>query len=122
MVPLHAGGGRLWRAMWRRGHGGWSLNGALCVALVLGVILGQASLATAQPASPGLDPAFFPATGYRISSPSVFDYFLHRGGVRTFGYPVSNEFPLLGKRVQLFQRALLEITPDDSVTTADILS
>src|SRR5438874_3529491 len=118
MVPLHAGGRRLRRFMPQT----WSLNAAVCVALVLAVILGQASLATAQPANPGAEPAFFPATGYRISSPAVVDYFLHRGGVRTFGYPVSNEFPLLSKRVQLFQRALLQISADDSVTTADILS
>src|SRR5437762_7777667 len=118
MVPLQARGRRLRRLIPRN----WSLNGAVCVALVLAVTLGQASLATAQPANPGVDPAFFPATGYRISSPSVLDYFVHRGGVRTFGYPVSNEFPLLSKRVQLFQRALLQISADDSVTTADILS
>ena len=57
-------------------------------------------LATAQQTSPAqADPAFFLATAYRIGSPAVLDYFQHRGGVRTFGYPVSNEFTLLGKHV-----------------------
>jgi hypothetical protein len=99
----------------------WSITVALGVSLVLAAVLGQSTLATAQPATPGTDPSFFPATGYRIGSPAVLDYFQHRGGVRTFGYPVSSEFPLLGKRVQLFQRQMLEIAPDGVVTPANIL-
>jgi hypothetical protein len=85
------------------------------------VILGQYTLATAQPATPNTDPSFFPATGYRIDSPQVLDFFQHRGGVRTFGYPISNEFPLLGKRVQIFQRQMLEIESDGSVQPVNIL-
>jgi hypothetical protein len=99
----------------------WSVSVALGVSLLLGAVLGQSTLATAQPASPGADPSFFPATGYRIGSPAVLDYFQHRGGIRTFGYPVSSEFPLLGRRVQLFQRQMLEIAPDGTVTPANIL-
>ena len=99
----------------------WSPSVALGVSLLLGGVLGHSSLATAQPASPGLDPGFFPATGYRIGSPEVLSYFQHRGGVRTFGYPVSNEFPLLGQRVQIFQRQLLQLAPDGTVSTANIL-
>ena len=85
-------------------------------------MLAQSSLATAQQVGPGLDPGFFAATGYRISSPAVLDYFQHRGGVRTFGYPISNEFPLLGQRVQLFQRQMLSLGPDGRVSPGDILS
>src|SRR5712692_2620319 len=99
----------------------WSVSVALGVSLVLGAVLGQSTLATAQPVSPGMDPSFFPATGYRIGSPAVLDYFQRRGGVRTFGYPVSSEFPLLGKRVQLFQRQMLEIESDGSIMPANIL-
>src|SRR6185437_14800824 len=98
-----------------------SLIGALAISLFVGGVLGQASMVTAQPDTPSVDPAFFPATGYRISSPAVLDFFQHRGGVRTFGYPVSNEFPLLGKRVQLFQRALVELDSDGTVSLANIL-
>lgn len=119
MVARHAGGSRLWRAVQRIRN--WSLTGALAVSLLLAAVLGQSTLVTAQPASPGLDPGFFPATGYRISSPAVLDYFQHRGGVRTFGYPVSSEFPLLGQRVQLFQRQMLQIGPDGTVSPSNIL-
>src|SRR5579859_7911094 len=109
----------LWRALKHIRR--WSPSLALGVSLILGGVLGQASLATAQPAGPTLDPGFFPATGYRIGSPEILSYFEHRGGVRTFGYPVSNEFPLLGQRVQLFQRQLLELAADGTVSTASIL-
>ncbi|MGI9146855.1 MAG: hypothetical protein ACR2IK_09950 [Chloroflexota bacterium] len=119
MVPRQAGGGRFWRALQRVRN--WSPSLALGVSLVLGAVLGQSSLATAQPAGPGLDSGFFPATGYRIGSPEVLAYFEHRGGVRTFGYPVSNEFPLLGQRVQIFQRQMVRLAADGTVSTANIL-
>ena len=120
MVPLQAGGSRLWRALQRAGN--WSLTAAMTVSLVLGGVLSVSSLAAAQPAPPAAaDPGFFPATGYRISSPAILNYFEHRGAVRTFGYPVSNEFPLLGKKVQIFQRQMLELAADGTVSPATIL-
>src|SRR5919201_3314220 len=118
--PLQAGGGRLWRAARRIRN--WSLTAALGVSLVLGGVLAQSSLATAQPFGPTLDPGFFPATVYRIASPAILDYFQQRGGVRTFGYPISNEFPLLGQRVQMFQRHMLQLAPDGTVSPADLLA
>ena len=120
MQPLQARGSRLWRAVRRIRD--WSLTAAVGVSLVLGGVLAQSSLATAQPVGPALDPGFFPATGYRISSPAILDYFQHRGAVRTFGYPVSNEFPLLGRRVQMFQRQVLQLAPDGTVSPADLLT
>src|SRR5438094_7453610 len=119
MTPLQAGGSRLWRAVRRIRE--WSLTAGLGVSLVLGGLLGHSSLATAQPVGPANDPAFFAATGYRIGSPTTLTYFQQRGGVLTFGYPVSNEFPLLGRRVQIFQRQMLEILPDGTVQPANIL-
>src|SRR5579859_6929892 len=109
----------LWRALKHIRR--WSPSLALGVSLILGGVLGQASLATAQAAGPTPDPRSFPATGYRIGSPEILSYFEHRGGVRTFGYPVSNEFPLLGQRVQIFQRSMLQLSADGSVSTANIL-
>ena len=121
MVPLQAGGSRLWRAI--RGSKRGPLSSALAIALILAAVLGQSSMATAQQTTPlNQDPAFFPATGYRVNSPAVLDYFQRHGGARTFGYPVSSEFPLLGQRVQLFQRALLQVDADSNVQPLDILS
>ena len=98
-----------------------SLLLALGVALVVGVLLGRSSFVSAQSLGQGTDPTFFPATGYRISSPAIYDYFQSRGGVRTFGLPVSNDFPLLGHRIQIFQRQVLELRQDGSVTAVNVL-
>src|SRR5579864_2610029 len=121
MVPLQAGRSRFWRAVRRSKRA--PLTSGLAIALILGAVLGQSSLATAQQApAPNQDPAFFPATGYRISSPSVLDFFQRHGGVRTFGYPVSSEFPLLGERAQIFQRGVLQVDTTDTVQPLNILS
>lgn len=97
-----------------------SLPIALTVTLLVSSLLVQSTLVGAQSVSPVVDPSFFPATGYRVSSAPLLDYFQHRGGVRTFGYPISNEFPLLGKRAQLFQRQLLQLAPDGTVQPLDL--
>jgi hypothetical protein len=55
------------------------------------------------------DARFFPQTGYRIDDDVIWDYFNARGGVNTFGYPVSRTFPFLGAWVQVFQRQILQI-------------
>ncbi|MBV9543821.1 MAG: hypothetical protein JOY61_05545, partial [Chloroflexi bacterium] len=95
----------------------WSLAFGVIVSVVLGGALGHSTIAQSLPT----DPSYFPATGYRITSPEIMSYFQSRGGVRTFGYPVSNEFPLLGQRVQLFQRQMLQLGADGNVTLANIL-
>src|ERR1051326_4628971 len=119
MAPMQAGGSRVSRALRQVRNG--SVSAAMCITVVLAAVLGQSSLATAQPVPTGTDPSFFPATGYRISSPAILEYFQRHGGVRTFGYPVSSEFPLLAKRVQMFQRQVLEIESDGSVVPVNML-
>ncbi len=97
------------------------LAAALAVALLVGSALGRWSPATAQPATPDADPRVFTATGYAIWNDVFWEYFQRRGGVRTFGYPVSNEFQLLGKRVQLFQRQVLALEADGSARPLNLL-
>ncbi len=60
-------------------------------------------------------------TGFSISNPKFLDYYQHRGGARTLGYPISREFELLGMRVQLFQRAALQLQGDGGVGTLNLL-
>jgi N-acetylmuramoyl-L-alanine amidase len=67
------------------------------------------------------DPRLFPQTGYRIGDDAFWTYFRRRGGVRTFGYPVSNPFTLQGFRVQIFQRAILQVQPNGGVGIANVL-
>lgn len=89
-----------------------------CALLVLiGLVLAQPLPAVAQSA----DPRLFPQTGYRVGDDAFWAYFRGRGGVRTFGYPVSNPFTLQGFRVQVFQRAMLQLQPTGAVAIANIL-
>jgi N-acetylmuramoyl-L-alanine amidase len=67
------------------------------------------------------DARMFPQTGYRIADNAFWDYFRGRGGVRTFGYPVSNTFTLQGFKVQIFQRAMLQLQPNGAVGMANLL-
>lgn len=119
-----------------------SLHVALVVALLVGTWLAQLSPVRAQaqtqtqvqpPSGEGAPPAsgaaaqdsspgYFAATGYRVADPAFLDYFQRNGGVRTFGYPVSNDFVLLGTRVQIFQRHLLQQRADGSVGVLNLLA
>jgi N-acetylmuramoyl-L-alanine amidase len=67
------------------------------------------------------DSRYFEQTRYRIDEDTFWDYFRRRGGVRTFGYPVSNTFLLLGMKVQIFQRQVLQLRPDGGVQTMNLL-
>ena len=80
--------------------------------------------APAPPPSPSPapnDPRYFAQTGYRVDQDAFWDYFQHRGGVRTFGYPSSNTFTLLGYKVQVFQRQVMQLRPDGGVQTLNLL-
>lgn len=63
---------------------------------------------------------YFPNTGFNISGPFL-DYFQHRGGKRTFGYPTSRTFTLLGSPVQFFQRRVLQLQPNGTVGQLNLL-
>lgn len=52
---------------------------------------------------------YFPQTGFRIDNDTIWDYFVHRGGVATFGYPTSRSFLLDGLQVQFFQRRIIQV-------------
>jgi hypothetical protein len=61
-----------------------------------------ASVTAQHAASPaGDDPTHVAATGFRVATPAFWKFLVSRGGPRTFGYPISNAFPVRGQRVQL---------------------
>jgi hypothetical protein len=70
--------------------------------------LGGVELGLVLPPTPR-DSRYFPESGYRIDNDVIWEYFLARGGVDTFGYPVSRTFPLLGFWTQIFQRHVIQI-------------
>ena len=86
------------------------------LALTLGILVavGGALLPSYAAASDGKQQ-------FAIANQSFWDYYQKRGGVRSFGYPISREFTLNGFRVQLFQRGMLQLRPDGSVATMNLL-
>jgi N-acetylmuramoyl-L-alanine amidase len=78
-----------------------------------------------QPAPPPQpvpnDARYFIQTGYRIGEDAFWNYFQVRGGVRSFGYPVSNVFTMFGMKVQIFQRQILQLRPDGGVQVMNLL-
>jgi N-acetylmuramoyl-L-alanine amidase len=89
--------------------------------------LAVAQTQPAPPAAPQPAPAtpadgrYFGQTGYRIGEDGFWNYFQVRGGVRSFGYPVSNVFLLYGMKVQVFQRQILQLRPDGGVQMMNVL-
>ncbi|MBI4492095.1 MAG: hypothetical protein HY690_04815 [Chloroflexi bacterium] len=67
------------------------------------------------------DTRYFLKTFFRVNNDQVWDYFNKRGGVDTFGYPISRPFVLDGTEVQVFQRQAIQVTPDGSVHTLNLL-
>lgn len=73
---------------------------------------GQSAAAPSPNAAPSpdaaADPRFFSETKFRIANDAFWDFFQKRGGVRTFGFPVSRDFTFFGCRTQLFQRLAMQ--------------
>ncbi len=72
------------------------------------------------PSSSG-DQRFFEETRYRVDRDTFWDFFQRRGGVRTFGFPVSREFLLFGCSTQLFQRVAMQQCGGNGVGTLNLL-
>ncbi len=73
----------------------------LCLALLL-------LLGTAVPLAHAQGSRSFPQTGFSVDDDLLWDYFQARGGVDTFGYPVSALTSYDGFPVQIFQRHVLQ--------------
>jgi hypothetical protein len=54
------------------------------------------------------DARYFFETTFRVDHDPFWEYFNARGGVDTFGFPVSRTFGFLGCTTQIFQRQLLQ--------------
>jgi hypothetical protein len=54
---------------------------------------------------------YFPETGHTVRG-EFLDYFNQHGGLRIFGYPITEEFVLNGRTMQYFQRARLDLFPE----------
>src|SRR5438105_5145702 len=59
-------------------------------------------------AAAAADPRFFDQTQFRIDRDGFWDFFQKRGGVQTFGFPVSRSFLFMGCTTQFFQRLIMQ--------------
>ena len=64
---------------------------------------------------------YFPQTGYVIDRDAFWDYFQRRGGLPTFGYPVSRTVQFQGYPTQFFQRQVMQLWPDGTVHLLNLL-
>jgi hypothetical protein len=67
------------------------------------------------------DERYFAETGYRIDDDAIWSYFVARGRVPIFGFPVSRTFVLLGCRVQIFQRQVAQDCAGREVALMNLL-
>jgi hypothetical protein len=67
------------------------------------------------------DGLYFKETGFSIANGRFVEYFQGHGGKSTFGLPISREFDLYGARTQIFQRQVMQLTPDGDVQTLNLL-
>ncbi len=99
------------------------LLAGVLVASSLGVPIASVAQTDTQTDSPTGDtvPRAFAQTGYRIDRDAFYDYFVSRGGVATFGYPVSRDFPFQGCTAQFFQRIVMQQCGNNSVSPLNLL-
>ncbi|GEM_PF-5052363 len=64
---------------------------------------------------------YFAQTGYQIDQDTFWNYFQRRGGLPTFGFPVSRTVRFQGYPTQFFQRQVMQLWPDGSVHLINLL-
>jgi TolB protein len=95
-------------------------------------VTATATAGTVAPPAPGPQPApppsnvphderYFSNTGFRISNDRFWEYYNLRGRQNSFGYPISREFTFMGFTVQFFQGHILQLRPDGSVGSMNLL-
>ncbi len=87
-----------------------SVRANLIALLVLGLLILAAMPLKAFSQSQAEQ--YFPETGHLVRG-DFLDFFNSRGGLRVFGYPITEEFTMNGSTVQYFQHARLELHPEN---------
>lgn len=73
------------------------------------VVMMAAALIAPQTRAQGLaESRFFPETGFSVSDDGIWEYMQVRGGIESFGFPISETFVFRGFPVQIFQRHVIQ--------------
>src|SRR5215213_301095 len=80
----------------------------------------HAMVAGAAVLPPAESSTVYQDAGFAVADGPIGSYFAARGGVRTFGPPVSNAFPLMGEQVQIFRDFALKLDANGSVSTVNL--
>ena len=88
-----------------------AIKTAWCVTLLAGLIAGSfpTHVALAQQPPP---PQYFQATQHNVAG-DFLSFFNQHGGLKVFGYPITEAFDWQGRRVQYFQKARMELHPEN---------
>jgi hypothetical protein len=97
------------------------VTGWLATLLLVASVLAPAAVQAQSQDQSIADPRLFAQTGYRVDRDIFWDYFTHRGGVISFGYPVSRDFQFEGCTVQFFQRIVMQQCGNAGVSTLNLL-
>ncbi len=105
------------------GHGQYQSSnwtGSVSVEVQAGQVA-RADLLLRLSNPPSKPERYFKETGFSIDNDAFWDYFTHRGGIRTLGYPVSRTFQFQGYPTQFFQRLVLQEVPGQGVQRLNLL-
>ncbi len=85
----------------------------LRINLLVGLLIGIVLLAIAPFAlhAQAQSEQYFSETGHTVRG-EFLDFFNAHGGLRIFGFPITEEFSLNGRTVQYFQRARMDLYPE----------
>ena len=92
---------------------------AVRVALLLALLLPGFALRFARPAG-AVTNVYFPETGHALGHHFKL-YWERGGGLRAFGYPLSEEFAEGGRATQYFERAVMQHFPEYAGTPYEVL-
>ena len=89
------------------------------LALALALLLPAFSPRFASPASAAITNVYFPQTGHALGYHFKVSW-EQRGGLISFGYPLSEEFEEHGRATQYFERAVLQHFPEYAGTSYEV--
>ena len=89
------------------------------ISLIGERLLGPDRPPRAEPFESGENQRYFEETGHSVSY-AFLRYFETRGGIDSFGYPITEELTENGRPVQYFQRARFEYVPENAGTRNEV--